>query len=53
MIDRALAERDRAQNGRMVASLVDKLTGATIPDPAPGTAEQAAHEAIGNGPSGL
>ncbi|SHY98130.1 Phage portal protein, SPP1 Gp6-like [Mycobacteroides abscessus subsp. abscessus] len=53
MIDRALAERDRAQNGRMVASLVDKLTGATIPDPAPGTAEQAAREAIGNGPSGL
>lgn len=53
MIDRALAERDRTQRGRLVASLVDKLTGDQIPDPAPGTAERAAREAIGNGPSGL
>ncbi|MGH3953670.1 MAG: phage portal protein [Mycobacterium sp.] len=53
MMDRALAERDRAQRGRLVTSLVDKLTGGQIPDPAPGTAEQAASQAIGNGPSGL
>lgn len=52
-IDRALAARDRAQRARQIASLVDKLTGAQIPDPAPGTAEQAAQQAIGNGSRGL
>ncbi|SLI18700.1 Phage portal protein, SPP1 Gp6-like [Mycobacteroides abscessus subsp. massiliense] len=52
-IDRALDERDRAQRARQVTSLVDKLTGAPIPDPAPGTAEQAAQQAIGNGSRGL
>ncbi len=52
-IDRALADRDRAQRARQVTSLVDKLTGAPIPDPAPGTAEQAARQAIGNGSRGL
>ncbi|MDM2401781.1 phage portal protein [Mycobacteroides abscessus] len=52
-IDRALDERDRAQRARQITSLVDKLTGAPIPDPAPGTAEQAAQQAIGNGSRGL
>ncbi|SHP46011.1 phage portal, SPP1 Gp6-like family protein [Mycobacteroides abscessus subsp. abscessus] len=53
MIDRALSERDRAQRARQITALVDKLTGAPIPDPAPGTAEQAAQQAIGNGSRGL
>jgi len=52
-IDRALAQRDQARRATQVASLVDKLTGAQIPDPAPGAALQAAREAIGNGPSGF
>lgn len=52
-IDRALADRDRAQRARQVTSLVDKLTGAPIPDPSPGTGEQAAQQAIGNGSRGL
>ncbi|MEC4840535.1 phage portal protein [Mycobacteroides chelonae] len=52
-IDRALAQRDRAVRSGQVTSLVDKLVGGgQIPDPAPGTAEQAARQAIGNGPSG-
>lgn len=52
-IDRALAQRDATRRTGQIASLVDKLTGAQIPDPPPGTAERAVQQAIGNGSSGL